>query len=89
MSSNVYSGTIAGTGVPATLPELTVNKCIIDLDFAGTATVELQWKVDGVNWKTYASYTADAHIIFEPNVAVPIRLNCTAYTNDVDWAIRT
>lgn len=86
MASRIVSGTFSGTGAAA---GIVCSKAIIDLTFAGTATVALQWQVDGTNWRTINSYTSSTQITFDPEVNVPIRLNCTAYTNDVSWAIRT
>lgn len=86
MASVIISGTFTGTGASAGVP---CSKAIIDLTFAGTATVALQWRVDGSNWRTVNSYTASTQIVFDPEVHVEIRLNCTAYTNNVDYAIRT
>lgn len=79
----LVSGTFAGTG---NSNPITAEKVNIDLTFAGTATVNLQWKVDGTNWRTVTSYTASAQIVFEA-ARVPLRLNCSAHTNDVSYAM--
>jgi hypothetical protein len=86
MASIVASGTFAGTGNTAAY---SCHTAVIDLTFAGTATVAVQWQVDGTNWRTIDSYTGSDQIVFEPGVHVPLRLSCTAHTNDVSWAIRT
>ena len=65
---------------------ITARLVNIDLTFDGTATVNLQWKVDGTNWRTIESYTASDQIVFEA-ARVPLRLNCSAYTNDVTYAM--
>lgn len=86
--AKVYSGTISGTGVPTSMPELSGSRLLLSLDFAGTATVKLQVKADDVNWVDYKSYTADAVEAVDFKVNVPFRLNCTAHTNNVVWAVR-
>lgn len=79
----LVSGTFADTGDSDPITAETVN---IDLTFVGTATVNLQWKVDGTNWRTVESYTASDQIVFEA-ARVPIRLNCSAHTDNVSYAM--
>lgn len=79
----LVSGTFSGTGNSGTV---TAEKVNIDLTFVGTATVNLQWKVDGTNWRTVTSYTASDQIVFEA-ARVPIRLNCSAHTDNVAYAM--
>lgn len=79
----LVSGTFSGTGNSNPITARIVN---IDMTFAGTATVNLQWKVDGTNWRTVESYTASDQIVFEA-ARVPMRLNCSAHTNDVTYAM--
>lgn len=77
------TGTFAGTG---NSNPVTAERVNIDLTFAGTATVNLQWLVDGTNWRTVESFTGSAQLVFEA-ARVPIRLNCSAHTNDVTYAM--
>ena len=49
------TGTFEGTGNSATVRGSAI---IVDLTFAGTATVNVQWAVDGTNFRTKDSYTA-------------------------------
>jgi hypothetical protein len=86
MASVVLTGTFSGTGNSAAV---SCHTAVIDMTFAGTATVNVQWQVDGTNWRTIDSYTGSDQIVFEPGVHVPLRLNCSAHTNDVTYAIRT
>lgn len=79
----LVSGTFAGTGNSGSV---TASKVNIDLTFAGTATVNLQWQVDGTNWRTIESYTASTQKVFEA-ARVPLRLNCSAHTGDVSYAM--
>jgi hypothetical protein len=43
------TGTFAGTGSSAAV---VAGQVAVDLTFAGTATVNAQWQVDGANWRT-------------------------------------
>jgi hypothetical protein len=86
--AKVYTGTIAGTGAPTGMPELSGSRLLLSLDFAGTATVKLQVKADDVNWVDWKSYTADAVEAIDFKVNTPFRLYCSAHTNNVVWAVR-
>lgn len=86
--AKTYGGTITGTGIPANMPELSGSRILLSLQFAGAATVVLQLKVDETNWVDYKSYTASAVEALDFKVNVAFRLNCTAFTNNVVWAIR-
>ena len=79
----LVSGTFANTG---NSDPITSSKVNLDLTFAGVATVNLQWKVDGTNWRTIESYTSSTQKVFEA-ARVPLRLNCSAHTNDVTYAM--
>lgn len=79
----VVSGTFSGTGNSAPIVGGEVR---IDMTFAGTATVNVQWLLDGVNWRTIDSYTASAQIVVDAG-GIPVRLNCSAHTNNVDFAL--
>jgi hypothetical protein len=63
------------------------NRVAVSLDF-GTGTVALEWCVNGTDWKVYKSYTADANEVITFGLPVPIRLNCSAYTAPIAWALR-
>lgn len=78
------TGTFSTTGAG---PEVAANAAVIVLDFDGAATVEFQVKQTGTNWVTAETYTASTVRTFEPLVAVPFRLNCTAHSSNVNWAI--
>lgn len=81
---NLISGTFTGTGSSA---EITASKVFLDLTFGGTATVNVQWRVDDTNWRTIESFTASAQKIVEAG-GRPVRLNCSAHTNNVSYAMR-
>jgi hypothetical protein len=86
MASVIITGTFSGTG---NSDAVSCHSAVIDLTFAGTATVNVQWQVDGTNWRTIEAKTASSQIVFEPGVHVPLRLNCSAHTNNVSYSIRT
>jgi hypothetical protein len=79
------TGTFAGTGSSAAV---VAGQVAVDLTFAGTATVNAQWQVDGANWRTIAAYTGSSQFLVE-TMGLPFRLNCSAHTNDVTYAIAT
>lgn len=89
MGARQHSGTFTGTGVPTNMPQLTANAVFLALNFTGAATVLLQVNLDGLNWVTFKTYTASTvEVIDFIGINVPFRLNCSAYTNDVNWAVR-
>ena len=79
------TGTFAATG---NSPAIVGKQIAIDMTFAGVATVNIQWLVDGTNWRTITdgTFTASAQKIVEAP-GIPIRLNCSAYTADVTYAM--
>lgn len=80
-------GTFTGTG---TSPTFKNEKILYSLVFAGTATVELQADIRGVDtWETVETYTATTPPKLWDGPAVNLRFNCTAYTNDVTWKVAT
>jgi hypothetical protein len=80
----IETGTFSGTGNSV---GVVGGKLYIDMTFAGTATVNVQWQLDGTNWRTIDSYTASAQIVVESG-GIPTRLNCSAHTDNVTYAIR-
>jgi hypothetical protein len=86
MASVLLSGTFSDTGNSA---EVSCHRAVIDLTFGGTATINVQWCVDGTNFRTIDAYTGSDQIVFDPGVHVPLRLNCSAHTDDVSYSIRT
>jgi hypothetical protein len=80
----IVSGTFTGTGSSAAVAS---GKVYVDMTFVGTATVNAQWLLDGTNWRTITAYTASAQIVVETG-GIPFRLNCSAFTDNVAYAIR-
>lgn len=82
--ANLVSGTFSTTGNSDIIH---AAKLSVSLIFAGTATVNLQWRLDGENWRTHTAYTASAAFTYD-GPPTEWRLNCSAHTNDVNYAMR-
>jgi hypothetical protein len=63
------------------------NKVYVDLTFAGAATIAVEWQVDGANWRKLADKTASEQFVIDAG-GVPVRLNCTAFTASVSYALK-
>ena len=83
MSQRV-TGTFTGV---ATSDSISGTRLALDLTFVGSATIEVQWLVDGTNWRTIETYTSSVQKVIE-NVNAPVRLECTAHTDNVAYAIK-
>lgn len=82
-----YSGTFSGTG---NSDIISGSRALIVLDFDGTATINVQVQRDETNWVTAESYTATGVYVWGvEGINAPIRLNCSAHTDDVDWTVYT
>jgi hypothetical protein len=81
----IVSGTFSGTGSSTAI---TGAEVYIDMTFAGTATVNVQWQVDGVNWRTVQTFTGSDQIVVDAG-GIPVRLNCSAHTDNVTYALRS
>ena len=79
----IITGTFSGTGSSA---EIVGSHIRVDMTFAGTATVNVQWQVDGTNWRTIDSYTASDQVVVD-SYGTPVRLNCSAHTDNVTYAL--
>lgn len=83
--SQSVSGTFTGTGQSDTCYG---NKIVIKMDFAGTASVDLEAAL-GSSWiKVETGITADYFKVFEAPVMQELRLNCTAFTNNVVYEMQ-
>lgn len=61
---------------------------VVVVAFAGTATVALEVQMPSGAWAAVKEFTASEHYLLEGKQAhVKVRLNCTAYTNDVEYMI--
>jgi hypothetical protein len=87
MANDTVSGTFAAIGQSATIGG---KKIDIAMDFAGTASVNIERLMPGGSWMVIGSaVTADYNEVAEYPAPVSLRLNCTAYTNDVVYVMRT
>lgn len=83
--AKTVSGTFSGTGQSDTCFG---EKILIKMDFAGTASVDVEVAL-GTAWvKAGDPVTADEVQVFESPVAVELRLNCTAHTNNVVYEMQ-
>ena len=84
------SGVFAATGQSA---EVTGRGVSFGMTFAGTATVTLEYFDLGLNaWRTARSYTAtpaNPPVVIEDLVQRRWRFNCTAYTNNVTYELKS
>lgn len=62
----------------------------ITMDFAGTASVDIEIQMPSGSWiKIETAIVADYHKVFSSASGQNLRLNCTAHTNNVEYAIET
>jgi hypothetical protein len=61
----------------------------IKMDFAGTASVDVEQRINAAWIKIETGITADYSKVFESPVVESLRLNCTSYTNDVVYRMET
>lgn len=86
--ANPISGTFSGTGQSATAVG---RKFDIVMDFAGTASVDIEVQTPDGGWikipSTGTGITADTALVCEFAANKALRLNCTAQTNNVEYLI--
>lgn len=83
----ISSGTISGTGAVGTVAG---TKITIKLDFAGTASVDVEEQMPSGGWiKIDTGITSDYRKVFESPTQSTIRLNCTAFTNSVEYTVES
>lgn len=75
------STTFSATGQSDALP-VTKGPFTLSLSGFGTASVNLERKIDGSNWRVVETFTEDSEMNgFEPSSAAEYRFNCTAFTS--------
>jgi len=80
-------GTFSGTGQSAVVA---ATKIKIRMDFAGTASVDIEERGHDGNWvKAETGITADYVDVYDSPTLVALRLNCTAHTNNVVYSLET
>lgn len=81
------AGSFAGTGQSAVIAG---TKITIKMDFAGTASVDIEEQMPSGAWiKVVTGTTADYRSVYESPTMATLRLNCTAYTNAVEYIMET
>lgn len=81
------AGSFAGTGTSAAIAG---TKITIKMDFAGTASVDVEEQMPSGAWiKVVTGTTADYRSVYESPTITTIRLNCTAFTNAVEYVMET
>jgi hypothetical protein len=81
------TGTFAGTGSSEVI---SCTSAVFVLTFAGTATVNIEAFQSGTTWVTISARTASGVYVWNPEgVNVPVRLTCSAHTDNVTYAVYT
>lgn len=83
----IVTGSFAGTGTSAAIA---ATKITIKMDFAGTASVDVEEQMPSGSWiKVVTAVTADYRSVYESPTLATLRLNCTAFTNAVEYAMES
>lgn len=79
------TGSFSGTGQSATI---VARKIDVKMDFSGTATVQIETQMPSGAWIVVGTaFTADTSQVVEFASRGAVRLNCTAYTNSVEYSM--
>ena len=79
------TGTFSGTGQSSSASGKFIR---IQMDFAGTASVDIEAKGHDGNWvKVETGITSDYVKIYDDPLVAEVRLNCTAHTNNVVYSL--
>ncbi|RUW04040.1 MAG: hypothetical protein E5X94_00660 [Mesorhizobium sp.] len=83
----ILAGTISGTGATGAIAG---TKFSIKMDFSGTASVDIEEQMPSGNWiKAVTAITADYVQVYDRPTLTTLRLNCTAFTNSVEYIVET
>jgi len=84
--TRIVTKTFSGTGNSDAIvaDEVRINLTI------NTATLNIQWQLDGTNWTTLSdgTYTATENGIVVDARRVPVRVNCSAFTTSASCVMR-
>lgn len=88
MGVATVAGTFTGTGSSSVIVG---RQIAIRMDFAGTATVDIEVQMPSGAWiKSATGITADYDQLYDRGgVPTAMRLTCTAYTNNVEYILAT
>lgn len=83
------TSSFSATGVSSTLT--TSKPFNLSLTSAAWGSVTLQRRLDGTNWRDVETFTANAERIVgeKTNEDVEYRLNCTAYSAAIAYAMKS
>lgn len=74
------TGSFTGTGTSAEVKF--IGAANLSLSGFGSATVKLQRRVDGQNWRDVYSFTSDAEeVVYNEGEHVAFRLNCSVFSS--------
>lgn len=83
------NGTFSAAGQSATIVG---RQIAIRMDFAGTASVDIEVQMPSGAWiknPDGTAITADYDEVYDRGVVTALRLNCTAHTNNVEYSLST
>lgn len=80
----IISGSFSATGAS---PVVVGRNVAIDITLSAGG-VDVEWCVDGENWRVVESFTESTQQVYE-SPGVPMRLNCTTYSSPISYAMRT
>jgi hypothetical protein len=82
-TEGTFSGTGSSDGIKCRVADVSLN-------FAGTATVNVQRSFDGGStYRTIDSFTGSAEKTYEAGATCFMRVNCSAHTDDVDYVVKS
>lgn len=84
MASPTVSGTFSGTGQSSAVEG---RKIAVLMDFAGTASVDIEVLGHDGNYVKYKTVTADHYELLDNLLGHSWRLNCTAHTDNVVYSL--
>ena len=83
----IVTGSFAGTTQSAAIAG---TKVTIKMDFAGAASIDVEEQMPSGSWiKVVTAVTADYRSVYESPTMATLRLNCTAFTNAVEYSMET
>jgi len=81
---SLTTGTFSGTGQSGTV---SMEKgSIIAMDFAGTASVNVEMRMPSGAWHIIETITEDYSKVWDGEGGT-VRLNCTAHTDNVEYSV--
>lgn len=86
----IVTGTFTSAAPTTSSAAVFGTKVRVKMDFAGTASVDVEERMHNGNWiKLESGITADYMKVYDSPVGATIRLTPTAVTNDVVYSLET